>query len=143
MAGHKLLVTGPDGSEDLIAYGFDGTFYEATPPLVVLPETTAQVRAVHRIATARRIPITPRARNARPHHRMIPFESPPPVCTIEHAASQGTWESTEAFSAFSWSLLSPGANGHPATAAGLDDGFDRRLEAWTVQRDVHHRMVFQ
>jgi glycolate oxidase len=55
----------PDGvlteAEDLIAYGFDGTFYERTPPLVVLPVTTAQVSAVHRIATERRIPITPRA----------------------------------------------------------------------------------
>ncbi|HEV3087456.1 MAG TPA: FAD-linked oxidase C-terminal domain-containing protein [Candidatus Elarobacter sp.] len=48
-------------AEDLIAYGFDGTFYEHVPPLVVLPETTAQVVAVHRIATARRIPLTPRA----------------------------------------------------------------------------------
>jgi glycolate oxidase len=47
--------------EDLIAYGFDGTFYERTPPLVVLPATTAQVSAVHRIATERRIPLTPRA----------------------------------------------------------------------------------
>ena len=55
----------PDGvlteAEDLIAYGFDGTFYDRTPPLVVLPVTTAQVSAVHRIATARRIAITPRA----------------------------------------------------------------------------------
>ncbi|BDE04884.1 FAD-binding protein [Vulcanimicrobium alpinum] len=55
----------PDGvltaAEDLIAYGFDGTFYERTPPLVVLPSTTAQVCAIHRIATARRIPLTPRA----------------------------------------------------------------------------------
>ncbi len=48
-------------AEDLIAYGFDGTFYERTPPLVVLPVTTAQVSAVHRIATERRIPLTPRA----------------------------------------------------------------------------------
>jgi len=48
-------------AEDLIAYGFDGTFYERTPPLVVLPTTTAQVSAVHRIATERRIPLTPRA----------------------------------------------------------------------------------
>ena len=55
----------PDGvltqAEDLIAYGFDGTFYERTPPLVVLPTTTAQVSAVHRIASERRIPLTPRA----------------------------------------------------------------------------------
>jgi glycolate oxidase len=46
---------------DLIAYGFDATFFERTPPLVVLPRTTAEVSAVHRIATARRIAITPRA----------------------------------------------------------------------------------
>lgn len=46
---------------DLIAYGFDGTFYEHTPPLVVLPATTAEVAAVHRLASARRIPLTPRA----------------------------------------------------------------------------------
>ncbi len=47
--------------EDLIAYGFDGTFYEHVPPLVVLPATTAEVSAVHRIASARRLTITPRA----------------------------------------------------------------------------------
>jgi glycolate oxidase len=48
-------------AEDLIAYGFDGTFYERTPPVVVLPASTAEVSAVHRIATARRIALTPRA----------------------------------------------------------------------------------
>ncbi|HEX3469314.1 MAG TPA: FAD-linked oxidase C-terminal domain-containing protein [Candidatus Elarobacter sp.] len=48
-------------AEDLIAYGFDGTFFDRTPPLVVLPATTAQVSAVHRIATERRIALTPRA----------------------------------------------------------------------------------
>ena len=55
----------PDGlltaAEDLIAYGFDGTFYEHTPPVVVLPTTTAEVCAVHRIALERRIALTPRA----------------------------------------------------------------------------------
>jgi len=55
----------PDGvlthAEDLIAYGYDGTFFEHAPPLVVLPRTTAEVAAVHRIAASRRIPITPRA----------------------------------------------------------------------------------
>jgi glycolate oxidase len=48
-------------AEDLIAYGFDGTFYSQTPSLVVLPSTTAEVCAVHRIATAHRIPLVPRA----------------------------------------------------------------------------------
>ena len=48
-------------AEDLIAYGFDGTFYQNTPPLVVLPTTTAQVVAIHQVAHARRLAITPRA----------------------------------------------------------------------------------
>lgn len=48
-------------AEDLIAYGFDGTFYQNTPPLVVLPTTTAQVVAIHRFAYERRLAITPRA----------------------------------------------------------------------------------
>ena len=55
----------PDGvltePADLVAYGFDATFFERTPPLVVLPQTTAQVSAVHRIASERGIAITPRA----------------------------------------------------------------------------------
>jgi glycolate oxidase len=47
--------------EDLIAYGLDATFFDALPPLVVLPASTAEVSAVHRIATRRRVAITPRA----------------------------------------------------------------------------------
>jgi glycolate oxidase len=46
---------------DLIAYGFDATFFEDRPPLVVLPTTTAEVSAVHRLASTYRVPITPRA----------------------------------------------------------------------------------
>ncbi len=46
---------------DLIAYGFDGTFFDNTPPLVVLPRTTAEVAAIHRLASARKLPLTPRA----------------------------------------------------------------------------------
>ncbi|MBV8371112.1 MAG: FAD-binding protein [Candidatus Eremiobacteraeota bacterium] len=63
LAGLREAVPGGvlTAAEDLIAYGFDGTFYEHVPPLVVLPETTAQVSAVHRLAAERRIPITPRA----------------------------------------------------------------------------------
>jgi glycolate oxidase len=61
----ELRAAAPGGvltaAEDLIAYGFDGTFYERTPPVVVLPASTAEVSAVHRIATARRIALTPRA----------------------------------------------------------------------------------
>src|ERR1700694_2769250 len=48
-------------AEDLIAYGFDGTFYQNTPPLVVLPTTTAPVVAIHKYAHAHQLAITPRA----------------------------------------------------------------------------------
>ncbi|MFN2460847.1 MAG: FAD-binding oxidoreductase [Candidatus Velthaea sp.] len=48
-------------AEDVIAYGFDGTFYESTPPLVVLPASTAEVSAVQRLASERSVPLTPRA----------------------------------------------------------------------------------
>jgi glycolate oxidase len=47
--------------EDVIAYGFDGTFFDETPPLVVLPGSTAEVAAIHRYASAQRIALTPRA----------------------------------------------------------------------------------
>ena len=45
---------------DLLAYGYDGTWYESRPSCVVLPETTAQVQAVHRIAARERLALTPR-----------------------------------------------------------------------------------
>jgi glycolate oxidase len=48
-------------AEDVIAYGFDGTFFEVTPPLVVLPGSTAEIAAIHRLANDQRIAITPRA----------------------------------------------------------------------------------
>ena len=47
-------------AEDVIAYGFDGTFFANTPPLVVLPGSTAEVAAIHRYANTERVAITPR-----------------------------------------------------------------------------------
>jgi glycolate oxidase len=47
--------------EDVIAYGFDGTWYDNTPPLVVLPGSTDEVAAIHRYAYEHRIALTPRA----------------------------------------------------------------------------------
>src|SRR5271154_4475425 len=47
--------------EDLLAYGFDGTWYESRPLAVVLPENTQQVSAIHRLATRERLALTPRA----------------------------------------------------------------------------------
>jgi glycolate oxidase len=47
--------------EDLLAYGYDGTWFESRPLVVVLPETTAQVSAIHRLASRERLALTPRA----------------------------------------------------------------------------------
>ena len=47
--------------EDVIAYGYDGTFFDNTPPLVVLPGSTAEIAQIHRYADANGIAITPRA----------------------------------------------------------------------------------
>jgi glycolate oxidase len=58
IVGDANVLTEP---EDVIAYGFDGTFFANTPPLVVLPGSTAEVAAIHRFADAERVAITPRA----------------------------------------------------------------------------------
>jgi glycolate oxidase len=58
IVGPGALLTDP---VDLIAYGFDGTFFDNTPPLVVLPKTVQEVAAIHRVATRRKLPLTPRA----------------------------------------------------------------------------------
>lgn len=58
IVGEAHVLTKP---EDVIAYGYDGTFFANTPPLVVLPGSTAEVAAIHRYANAERIAITPRA----------------------------------------------------------------------------------
>lgn len=58
IVGAAHVLTKP---EDVIAYGYDGTFFANTPPLVVLPGSTAEVAAIHRYANAERIAITPRA----------------------------------------------------------------------------------
>src|SRR5579875_1865127 len=47
--------------EDLLTYGFDGTWYEHRPLAVVLPATTEEVAAIHRLASRERLALTPRA----------------------------------------------------------------------------------
>ncbi len=47
--------------EDLLAYGFDGTWYESRPLAVVLPANAQQIAAIHRLATRERLALTPRA----------------------------------------------------------------------------------
>ncbi len=46
--------------EDLAVYGYDGTFLEGQPDVVVLPVTTEQVSHVVKIAAETRTPIVPR-----------------------------------------------------------------------------------
>ena len=58
IAGAANVLT---ADEDLLAYGFDGTWYESKPLAVVLPATTAEISALHRLATRERMAITPRA----------------------------------------------------------------------------------
>jgi glycolate oxidase len=60
--------------EDVIAYGFDGTFFANTPPLVVLPGSTAEVAAIHRYANAERVAITPRAMGSGLSGGSVPLE---------------------------------------------------------------------
>jgi glycolate oxidase len=65
IAAELAAIVGPanllTSEVDLLAYGYDGTWYESRPLCVVLPGTTDEVRAVHRLATRERIAITPRA----------------------------------------------------------------------------------
>ncbi len=58
VAGAEHVLT---AEEDLLAYGYDGTWYESRPLAVVLPGSTAEVASIHRLCTRERIAITPRA----------------------------------------------------------------------------------
>ena len=46
---------------DLVAYGFDGTWFDSTPSCVVLPGNAAEISAIHRLAGRERLALTPRA----------------------------------------------------------------------------------
>jgi len=46
---------------DLLAYGYDGTWFESRPLCVVMPGSTAEVQAIHSLATRERLALTPRA----------------------------------------------------------------------------------
>ncbi|HTV74256.1 MAG TPA: FAD-linked oxidase C-terminal domain-containing protein [Candidatus Acidoferrales bacterium] len=58
IVGERNVLT---SEEDLLAYGFDGTWYESRPMAVVLPENAEQVSALHELANRERFAITPRA----------------------------------------------------------------------------------
>jgi glycolate oxidase len=59
--------------EDLLAYGFDATWYESRPLAVVLPAQTSEVSALHRIATRERLALTPRAMGSGLSGGAVPF----------------------------------------------------------------------
>ncbi|HEY9181161.1 MAG TPA: FAD-linked oxidase C-terminal domain-containing protein [Candidatus Baltobacteraceae bacterium] len=48
-------------AEDLIAYGYDAAWFDASPAIVVCPQNVQEVAQIHRLAFEERIPITPRA----------------------------------------------------------------------------------
>jgi glycolate oxidase len=57
IVGNQGVLSTP---EDLAVYAYDGTFVEAIPDCVVLPETTQQVSQIVMLAAEERIPIVPR-----------------------------------------------------------------------------------
>ena len=71
IAGAPHVLT---SDEDLLVYGFDGTWYEHRPLAVVLPSTTAEVAAIHKLATRERIALTPRALGSGLSGGAIPLE---------------------------------------------------------------------
>ena len=57
-------IVGRDGvlctPEDLAVYGYDGTFAECVPDVVVLPQTTEQTSEIVKVAAEARVPIIAR-----------------------------------------------------------------------------------
>jgi glycolate oxidase len=71
-------ITGRDGiftsPEDLAVYGYDGTFAEGRPDVVVLPATTEQVSQIVQVAAAQRIPVTARGMGSGLAAGSVPFQ---------------------------------------------------------------------
>jgi glycolate oxidase len=63
-----------DSLIDRTAYAFDATWGEVVPGLVVLPEATAQVSAVLRIANRERVPVVPRGAGSGLSGGAVPVE---------------------------------------------------------------------
>ncbi len=60
-------------TEELAVYGYDGTFLEHRPDLVVLPETTEQVSQVVALAARERVPVVPRGMGSGLSAASVPF----------------------------------------------------------------------
>ena len=71
-------ITGRDGvlhsAEDLAVYGYDGTFEDHRPEVVVLPRSTAQVSQVVELASRQRIPIVARGMGSGLAAASVPFQ---------------------------------------------------------------------
>ncbi|MDP2994623.1 MAG: FAD-linked oxidase C-terminal domain-containing protein [Anaerolineales bacterium] len=70
--------TGKDGvlstPEDLAVYGYDGTFEDHRPDIVVLPRTTEQVSQIVMLAARERIPVVTRGMGSGLAAASVPFQ---------------------------------------------------------------------
>ena len=62
-----------DSPEELVVYGYDGTFEEHQPDVVVLPRTTEQVSEVMALAVSERIPVVTRGMASGLAAASVPF----------------------------------------------------------------------
>jgi glycolate oxidase len=63
-----------DSSEDLAVYGYDGTFEDHRPDVVVLPSSTGQVSQVVALAARERIPLVTRGMGSGLAAASVPFQ---------------------------------------------------------------------
>ncbi|MGH7728318.1 MAG: FAD-binding oxidoreductase [Vulcanimicrobiaceae bacterium] len=65
LAEELRAIVGPErlllGEADLLAYGYDGTWFEERPRCVVLAASREEVVAIHRLASRERLALVPRA----------------------------------------------------------------------------------
>jgi glycolate oxidase len=71
MTGKEGVLSTP---EDLAVYGYDGTFEDHRPEVVVLPKTTQQVSLVVALAGRERIPLVPRGMGSGLAAASVPFQ---------------------------------------------------------------------
>ncbi len=71
ITGKNGVLTSP---EDLAVYGYDGTFEDHRPDVVVLPQTTEQVSRIAALASAERIPLVTRGMGSGLAAATVPFQ---------------------------------------------------------------------
>jgi glycolate oxidase len=70
--------------EDLATYSYDGTTTWTHPPdVVVLPETTAQISEIMKLANEKRIPVTPRGAGTNISGGSVPIRGGIVLCTTK------------------------------------------------------------